>query len=727
MSRHDTSLGSNAPHSSFLRGGQVFIHTARMSLQILRLMAVLCVITTMGTAFYLITQRADPVDQQNWITVNMARVNTALGSNREYAVARHDRTHVRMPADRILADPYTRQSADRFVAFSKGYIYNALGIGGALFLIMAAIFIAHGRRLGSDRTIRGALLITAKELTRRIKAFNRQQAKLYKVRKYKPYEIAGVPYPFRAETTHTLLAGTTGSGKSQVMLRLMEQIRERGDRAIVYDKMRTYVPPFYDPERGDQILNPLDQRCAGWSPFADARSHADFRQMAAALIQSRGNDSDPVWAEWARLFFTETAYKLHRMNKRSVSDLMYLLLRAPLRDVADFLADTNAAATMGADTPKQSQGIRATLLASMASMQALADSEGDKPVFSIRKWVDEDSPSCLFLTSRSDQHETIRPLITTWMEVALSAIMAQTRDPDRTIWILLDELPSLNQLPSLQGGLAEGRQFGAAFVLGIQQLSQLKSIYKDDIAHTIMGLARTKIILNLPDPDTAEYAARTIGKTEVQRAQRGVSFGASNVRDGASYTLQDKLDFLVLPDQLMRLPNLSGYIVPATDLPSATLSIKYRAAKEKHPGFIERHDDTSEIDWSTVFIKRRANTTPGAGEDSNSTEPKSADASASGSSSTVASALLSEGSHPPGSTAQSSDHQAGSDESEGREARQETAPAAQHDAQYASASAVLGQDMEGAELNSHSESDALIYQQTADPLAMVIQSDEPER
>ena len=128
IARRDTSLGSDAAHSSWLRGGQVFIHTARMSLQIMRLMAVLCVITTMGTAFYFITQNANPIDQQNWMSVNMARVSTALGSTREFAVARHDRSNVRMPAERILADLYTRQSADHFAAFASGYIYNALAI-----------------------------------------------------------------------------------------------------------------------------------------------------------------------------------------------------------------------------------------------------------------------------------------------------------------------------------------------------------------------------------------------------------------------------------------------------------------------------------------------------------------------------------------------------------------------------------------------------------------------
>lgn len=101
MSRYDISPG----HFSGLHGGQVFIRPARMPGQTLRLMAVLCTTTAMGTVFCLITQRADPIDPHKWTTVSMARVNTALGSTREYAIARDDRTHVRMPAEGIGIGP----------------------------------------------------------------------------------------------------------------------------------------------------------------------------------------------------------------------------------------------------------------------------------------------------------------------------------------------------------------------------------------------------------------------------------------------------------------------------------------------------------------------------------------------------------------------------------------------------------------------------------------------
>ncbi len=55
--------------------------------------------------------------------------------------------------------------------------------------------------------------------------------------------------------------GDTGAGKSALMFQVLRQVQSRGDSAIVYDPAREYVRRFYNPERGDVILNPLDKRC----------------------------------------------------------------------------------------------------------------------------------------------------------------------------------------------------------------------------------------------------------------------------------------------------------------------------------------------------------------------------------------------------------------------------------------------------------------------------------
>ncbi len=67
--------------------------------------------------------------------------------------------------------------------------------------------------------------------------------------------------PARAEAQHMQFIGDTGAGKSALMFQVLRQVQSRGDSAIVYDPAREYVRRFYNPERGDVILNPLDKRC----------------------------------------------------------------------------------------------------------------------------------------------------------------------------------------------------------------------------------------------------------------------------------------------------------------------------------------------------------------------------------------------------------------------------------------------------------------------------------
>jgi hypothetical protein len=62
------------------------------------------------------------------------------------------------------------------------------------------------------------------------------------------------------ESSHFLLMGDTGTGKSSLIRQMVEQIADRGEAAIVYDPALEFAPQFFTPERGDKILNPLDTR-----------------------------------------------------------------------------------------------------------------------------------------------------------------------------------------------------------------------------------------------------------------------------------------------------------------------------------------------------------------------------------------------------------------------------------------------------------------------------------
>ena len=91
--------------------------------------------------------------------------------------------------------------------------------------------------------------------------------------------IADLIMPKDFETRHILIHGTTGSGKSVCIREILDQVRARGDRAIIYDKGCDYIRKYYREGR-DVILNPMDERTASWHLWDECRDAADYDSLA---------------------------------------------------------------------------------------------------------------------------------------------------------------------------------------------------------------------------------------------------------------------------------------------------------------------------------------------------------------------------------------------------------------------------------------------------------------
>ena len=63
--------------------------------------------------------------------------------------------------------------------------------------------------------------------------------------------------PYGAETIHTIITGDSGMGKTVLITDLINQIRKNGDRAIIYDRMGTFVSKFYN---GSKIENDIKKQ-----------------------------------------------------------------------------------------------------------------------------------------------------------------------------------------------------------------------------------------------------------------------------------------------------------------------------------------------------------------------------------------------------------------------------------------------------------------------------------
>ena len=134
-------------------------------------------------------------------------------------------------------------------------------------------------------------------------------------------------------------------------------------------------------------------------------------------------------------------------------------------------------------------------------------------------------------------------------------MLSLAQDDGRRICVILDELPTLHQAPSLQPGLAESRQFGGCFMLGVQVISALRDLYGRNGAETVSGLCGTRVVLAAPDRYTAQWSADSLGRSEVEEVAEGFSYGANTIRDGVSLTPKRELRPLALASEIMRLQN----------------------------------------------------------------------------------------------------------------------------------------------------------------------------
>ena len=581
---------------STLRGGQTVFHGIRMWGQLFQAAMFLSAFMTVAVPAWTLWQRTTGAEWYAAGMVTLAEVKLMLGYDPEAGqeIRFVDGTRRVMSIRDIAASVPARAARDRI----RDEMFASAGLGaasgGGLIVLFLLVFWWRGVQLGRQKRIRGAEMVTAAELRRRVRAPHaRLLTRLPGAARVRPYSIAGVPYPERTETQHTIVSGTTGSGKTVLISDLVSQIRERGERCVIYDKMGTYTRSFLDPGR-DVLLNPLDARAPRWSPFYEARNPRDFDMMAAALIPQQKDTVDPFWVTAARQLFANGAGVLRGKGETRNKVLVDHLLKTELTALAQAMEGTVAQSIVDPENPKTALSVRAMLTANLSALEFLPD-EG-RP-FSIREWIsDEHREGFLFLTSRGDQHASLRGLISTWLEIAVNAMLSLAQDDGRRIWVILDELPTLHQVPSLQPGLAESRQFGGCFVLGVQVASALRDLYGRNGAETVSGLCGTRVVLAAPDRDTAQWSADSLGRSEIEEVSEGYSYGANTIRDGVSLTPRRELRALALPSEIMRLANLEGYLKFPGPFPVATIRLNYVSRPAAAERFVPREDGGGDED-----------------------------------------------------------------------------------------------------------------------------------
>lgn len=598
---HDSARGKVVRNAdSFTRGSQLFSHQVLMTWAGMKMPLQMWLFTTLGLGgvlalIYLTTNQMHMVTMLglssiwNWVGLDpMKTANLTLASGRIDAITMHGL-------------PYHPAVVEAWSTTKKVTLASTLA-GFFICFPLTIWYVEFSRKRGSEilkeRHERGAILVSRDELAENTAQFNAQKhaeecamrkpaACPKKVRElpirrriqkdfHVPYRMATVPVPWRLEQSHAMLIGTTGSGKTTELKKLVKQARTRGHRAVIFDLTGTFVESFYDPER-DVILNPMDQRCEAWSIFNDCDTYADFMSAANALIPTGHNAEDDFWQKAARMLFVEMCMKMLGLGVRTNGGLAHFLMQADLKALARQLEGTAAGPLVSPQAAKMAESIRATFTANANVMRFLPEPPKNEEGFSINRWMTQDvrEGSILFITSTHTDLVLNRPLLTLWMDLAVNALFRMGRTRNLRTWFLLDEVHALHRLPAIEHGLQTARAVGGAFVLGMHSFDKLAETYGENGAVNLASLARTKLVLATADIETAKRCADYIGNREVRQVDEAYSYGYNNSRDASTLTPRKQIENLVMPDDITNLPSLHGFIKFPDGFPAARIKLTW--------------------------------------------------------------------------------------------------------------------------------------------------------
>lgn len=392
-------------------------------------------------------------------------------------------------------------------------------------------------------------------------------------------EIGGIEVPRELEAQHFLMAGTTGTGKTQAINAMLRTIRARGQRAVIADPGGGFYSRFGRP--GDKLMNPFDGRTVDWSPFADIENDYDCERIARAIVPDGVGDS-LQWHHYAQSLIAAVLRRMHHNDERSISKLLYWLTQADQKELGEMLAGTPAAALCAKGNDRMLASTRGIMSSYVGVFPYLHD-EGQ---FSVRQWVrDSIDDGWLFVTYRDDQMGMLRGLVATMLELAIVEGLSLPEDQERGLWFIMDEVDSLGKVSSLRAGLTKLRKYGGRCVLGLQTVSQLRTTYGRDEAQTLLANCSTKLILRAGDAETARSMEEELGQQEIVREVTSNSSSKTELFGGSISTSQQfSRQAAVMASEIMALPNLHGFLKMPGDAVHR-VQLDYVTMPEVQPAF----------------------------------------------------------------------------------------------------------------------------------------------
>jgi hypothetical protein len=374
------------------------------------------------------------------------------------------------------------------------------------------------------------------------------------------------------EALHLLLLGATGSGKTQILRALVEQIlTDRTDLMLIIDRKGDFTA-WLGGRADVAILAPWDQRTRSWAVGIDVADALGAAALAEHLVPLDTQAHDRYWVDTPRNIIRAAIGVLQALHgPRTRLDRWW-----GWADLAQALGqERSQLAAWLAQTEEGARAAQALLGNERVSAQDVYDSLGtwtrrlghialgwpQRTGLSLRAWTRGLTGSrVLVVPTVVPDEELAATVVRLIVETIASELLVLPDDPARRIWLVLDEF-NLTRLDTLTRLLPLARSKGGAVLAALQDVARTRALYGRDFSTSILNSFAVRTTLRLADPDTQEWAAKALGRHDIERHRqvRSHHHGASSSETIAEQVVE-RTEYLVLPDELGELPPLTGYL-----------------------------------------------------------------------------------------------------------------------------------------------------------------------
>jgi type IV secretory pathway TraG/TraD family ATPase VirD4 len=520
-------------------------------------------------------------------------------------------------ANNALLREYTKQTGFKIL---NTYVYS-LG----MFVLVPVAFWVFRKKAGSQfqkKFIRGAKFLMFNEYEKLMKS--RKESGYLPLGDWNETDLFGkkvssntptsaVKMPVSCEPKHTAVIGRPGVGKTVCFTGMISELKKKENfKGIVYCYKGDYVGKFFDPDT-DYLLNPLDKRTLKWNIFNEIETVVDIEMVAGSLFPTVGkmDSKDDFFVNGAKDVFIGVLLYLYERGLTSNKEL-WRHISAGKATIVKMLEDTKGGEpglmAIGNLKDGQASGVFGTFMKHLKCFKYMTEMDGD---FNIRDWLTQGT-GAIYISNYENLKETLKPILSLFIDLVGRRLLSMNDSASREIYFILDELHTLQRISSIVELLTLVRSRGGRVVMGTQSYSQLDEIYGERVRHSMINSCGNMITMALNDEKEARIASDRFSEIEFWEYNKTTSMGVSDFKDGISLAAQRKREKLVLPSEVIELPELSAIVQLAnygimrtrltyTPYPDKNISFDMRDELKLSRGNEDYEDDIDEDDNGNVY------------------------------------------------------------------------------------------------------------------------------